>query len=228
MMCTKVERNQIFEAITRSALDPAECNYEEYGDGERVVHESGSDILIEISWVIPKGQSRKADYVLTRRVIDGKTFPVMHLASIKAAAPFVTEWADEARLISQMPDLWTENQRGRKLITDIQQTDSGNTPFTQDEQAQISAQLEAITNKVKEQFSLTSEQNRQVKEKLSEAAEASARMGRKDWLLLFGGAIFTLIVTGTVTPAVAGHIFTMVIDGLMHIFIGGEPPKPLK
>jgi len=88
--------------------------------------------------------------------------------------------------------------------------------------------LEAITNQVKEQFSLTSEQNEQIKEKLNEAAEASTRMGRKDRLLLFSGAIFTLIVTGTVTPAVAGHIFTMVIDGLMHIFIGGKLPKPLK
>lgn len=51
-------------------------------------------------------------------------------------------------------------------------------------------------------------------------------MGRKDWLLLFSGTIFTLIVTDIVTPGVAEHIFTMVIQGIAHLF-GGPPPQIL-
>ena len=67
-----------------------------------------------------------------------------------------------------------------------------------------------------------------IEERLDEAAEASKRMGRKDWLLLFSGIIFTLIIAGTVTPDVADHIFTAAINGLIHLFTGGsEPPRIL-
>ena len=53
-------------------------------------------------------------------------------------------------------------------------------------------------------------------------------MGRKDWLLLFGGTVFNLIVTDTVTPSVAGQIFTTVVHGLIHLFTGaGGPPQIL-
>lgn len=48
----------------------------------------------------------------------------------------------------------------------------------------------------------------------------------KDWLLLFGGSVLSLILTDIVTPRVAEHIFTMVIHGLSHLFAGGnEPPQ---
>jgi hypothetical protein len=88
------------------------------------------------------------------------------------------------------------------------------------------AQLQVIKRSVAEKFELTNEQIAHIDERLDEAAEASKRMGRKDWLLLFGGTVFNLIVTDTVTPGVAGHIFTMVVQGIAHLF-GGGPPQIL-
>ena len=116
-----------------------------------------------------------------------------------------------------------------KLIIEIQNNeDSGNTPFTNDEQDEIVAKLQAIKNFVAKNFQLTAEQIAHVEERLAEAAEATERMGRKDWLLLFGGTIFNLIVTDTITPGVAGHIFTTVVQGLIHLFTGaGGPPQIL-
>ena len=80
---------------------------------------------------------------------------------------------------------------------------------------------------MKERFDLTSEQIARVEKRLDEAAEASERMGRKDWILLFGGTILNLIVTDTLTPSVAGHIFTMTIHGLIHLFTGGSVPPQI-
>ena len=75
---------------------------------------------------------------------------------------------------------------------------------------------------------LTAEQIEHIDARLDEAEEASKRIGRKDWLLLFGGTILNLIVTDTVTPSVAGHIFTTVVHGLIHLFTGaGGPPQIL-
>jgi hypothetical protein len=125
-------------------------------------------------------------------------------------------------------DVWTGNEQVKDAFTAAQGEKAGNAPFTKDEQMQITAQLQGVKEQLKEQFELTSEQIAHIDERLNEAAEATERMGRKDWLLLFGGTIFNLIVTDTVTPSVAGHIFTTVIHGLIHLFTGtGGPPQIL-
>ena len=48
----------------------------------------------------------------------------------------------------------------------------------------------------------------QVEEKLDEAAEASSRMGRKDWFIYFLGTVTALIITSTVAAGVGEHIFS--------------------
>jgi hypothetical protein len=119
-------------------------------------------------------------------------------------------------------------QRGRELVAEIQQTDSGNRPFTEDEQRQVAAQLQEVKKRVKEEFDLTPEQQAHIDEGLDLAAEASKRLGRKDWRLLFYGTILNLIVTDAIPPGVAQHILVIVIHTLVHLFTGaGGPPQIL-
>jgi hypothetical protein len=66
----------------------------------------------------------------------------------------------------------------------------------------------------------------QAEERLDEAAEASKRMGRKDWLIYLLGTITGIVITATVPSGLGEHIFTMVIQGIAHLFTGGsEPPQ---
>jgi hypothetical protein len=100
-----------------------------------------------------------------------------------------------------------------------------NIPFTNAEQAAISAQLNEVKSYLKESLSLTREQFAEVEARINEAEAASRRLGRKDWLLLFIGTTTTLYVTGMVPPTVVQHITAMVLQGLGHLFgIGGGPP----
>jgi hypothetical protein len=141
---------------------------------------------------------------------------------------YLTDWANDVRSIIETPDFWEDLRGSRELIADIQHGDTGNAAFTQDEQKQIADQLQEIKGQLREQFGLTTEQLAQIEERLDEAAEASTRIGRKDWLLLFGGTILNLIVTDTITPGVAGHIFRTVVQGVIHLFTGaGGPPQIL-
>lgn len=85
--------------------------------------------------------------------------------------------------------------------------------------------MQEIKNQVREQFALSSEQMERIEERLDEVAEASKRMGRKDWLIYLMGTITALVITATVTGGVGEHILTMVIHALGHLFTGGsEPP----
>jgi hypothetical protein len=139
-------------------------------------------------------------YLVTYDVDDSHHLRYYLPRDVDSLTKTIREWADEVKLTTEAPDLWAGMQSSREFISDIQDGDSANTPFTEDEQNQIAAQLQEIKKQLKERFELTSEQMEQVEERLDEAVEASKRMSRKDWLLLFSGIIFTSIITATVTP----------------------------
>jgi hypothetical protein len=216
---TRQDRNELFKAISASKLDPAEFNLIVAESAARIIHTSGSDFLFG-------NDTSGRKYIGRARVVDGTQTSFEEGSSVSNLTRRIWQWANEIEEVSDIPDLWAEMQRNRELISEIEQANSDNSPFTEDEQRQISAQLQEIKNQIREQFELPSEQIEQINARLDRAEEASKRIGRKDWLLLFGGAILNLIVTDTVTPSIAGHIYTMVIQGIAHLF-GGGPPQIL-
>jgi hypothetical protein len=133
----------------------------------------------------------------------------------------VARWAIEIPEWMGASDLWKSIPESSAVPGDLT-PNSANTPFTSGEQAAISAQLKAIAESVKENYELTAEQSAKLDEKFEEAETASRRMGRKDWGLLFGGAVFSLILADVITPGVAGNILMMIEHGLGHLF-GGPP-----
>jgi galactokinase len=221
MTLTRIERNQLFEAIAASGLDPAECSLIEIGSKVLISHSRSSSTL-EFS---DAGKYSTPRYEVEYYVDDGHQSHY-EPRGLKYVLPILTKWGNEVKETTDAPDLWGELRRTREFVLNMQRTESGNTPFTQDEQRQIAAQLQETKEQINEQFELTDEQIEQIDARLDEAEEASKRIGRKDWLLLFGGTILNLIVTDTLTPGVAGHILTTVVQGIAHLF-GGGPPQIL-
>jgi hypothetical protein len=195
----------------------------------RVTHNSGS--VFEFSLRVTNDSLLKeftiddTRYEYKFSVVEGNS-ETGSTSSIKLVSTlYVPKWLAEIRLTVGVPDYWDEMKRGRQLLAESQK-DARNTPFTQDEQRQIAAQSQEMKKQVRAQFELTSEQMALVDEKLDDAAEASKRMGRKDWLIYFLGTITALIITTTVTAGVGEHIFNVVIHGLANLFTGGsEPPQ---
>ncbi len=215
MLWNKLERNKVYEAIRLNGVDPTECNLTLTDDEAVIAHNSG--LVFRIA------KTARRSYKITTIVEDGPTLTTT-IGGYADVAAYIGRWASDIAA----PGLWAEMQRNRELITNIQREGTNNTPFTQDEQKQIAAQLQVITKQLKEQFKLTNEQIERIEEWRHEATETSTRMGRKDWLIYFLGTITALIITATVTAGVGEHIFTMVVQGLIHLFTGGsEPPRIL-
>jgi hypothetical protein len=232
----KLTRNQFYETIVESGLDPVQCNYEETDtktdgtDSAVITHSSGSKFVMTekrpFSIFGRKVTSPRA--LITAEVVDGSDETYRTYWALDSVLPLLRDWATQVKQIIEVPDYWADMKHSGEFITDIQEGDPENTPFTQNEQDEIAAQLQGIKKSLSGRFELSSEQMERIEEKLNEATEASKRMGRKDWLLLFSGTIFNLIVTDIVTPGVAEHIFTMTVHGLMHLFTRGSvPPQVL-
>ena len=225
MRLTRLERNKIYEAIARSGADPNEFDFQQRPTEVVITHSSGSTFRFKEEWYggsYAFAASGYRAYKVSAVVKDGRDLKQSVEETFDQLIGVINRWADEVSKTVEAPDLWAEIRQGRRLISEIQETASENTPFTEDEKRQIAAQLQKIKEQVSEQFELTSEQIAQVDEKLDEVIEASKRMGRKDWLIYFLGSITALIITATVAAGVGEHIFSMVINGLAHLFTGGS------
>jgi hypothetical protein len=230
MYLTRPQKNNLFEAIARGGLDLGQCDLKTTPDGFTITHDSGSTLEAGIvtsrlrHYVVTNLGIGSGRFILLGIIKEGSSWQREVKGDVNDLLPAITKWAADVEEIINMPDYWADMKRGRTLIADIQDSqDAQNTPFEQDERDQIAAQLNRIRESLADKFELSNEQMEHIAEKFDEAAEASKRMGRKDWLLLFGGTMFNLIVTDTVTPSVAGHIFTTVVQGLIHLFTGGPP-----
>lgn len=241
MMLNKRERNKIYQRIVDSGLDTTEFDLEDTDDKVIIDHNSGSTfefsrkeeldketlLLDQLSGSVPNPPPITIYYSVKARVTDGindvyRATNVDYITIVK-----LPEWLREIKATVGVPDYWAEMKRSRASIAIIQSGNFPNTPFTLDEQTQIVAQLREVKKQVEQLYGLSSEQMTQVNEKLDEVAEVSKHLGRKDWVVIFAGTIFNLVVADTVTPGVAQHIFIMTLQVLVHLFTGGSIPPQI-
>lgn len=223
MLLNKRERNQFYEAIIKAKLEPAEFDLKDTNNKVIITNRSGSTFKFTRRIVKRIAEAVVYEYDVTARVTEGRTLidSVIDVESLLAV--YFPVWLNEIRLTIRAPDYWEEMKRRRQSLAKIQR-EPGNAPFTPDEQRQIAAWMAEITKQVKEQFELTTEQMERIEEKLDEAAEASKRISRKDWLMCFMGTISSLVITATVPVAVGDHIFSIAIQGIGHLFTGAGAP----
>jgi hypothetical protein len=140
-------------------------------------------------------------------------------------------WAEEIGAVlalrdkyEKTPDLWKMLRQGKDFLFSREDTD--NTPFTDSEQHQISGQLTQVEEYIKATHQLTAAQLTRLENTIHHVEEASRRIGRKDWILLFNGAVFSLILTDLVTPQTAQHVLLITVHALGQLFGHGMPPLP--
>jgi hypothetical protein len=134
-------------------------------------------------------------------------------------------WAAEIRYVTETTDLWAELKRVPEILAAAQAAEVSNQPFTADEQTEISRRLGEIKQLVREKFELTDDQLSAMDHTLDEVEGASKRLGRKDWLLMFYGAMMSVFLTDAVPPTVIQTALSTVVHGIAHLFGIGLPPS---
>jgi hypothetical protein len=218
MLPDKRVRNDIYKGVVAGRLDPRECTFDYDEDGGRITHVPSAayfDLRGDIG-----------HYVVTRVVGDTPPTSPPPFSWIVLEAR-VQDWAEDVKRDVETPDLWAELKREGEILSGARYADVQNTPFTPDEQAQIAEQLEQIKRSAQTTYALPDAQMRRLVAKLDEVLAASGRMGRKDWVLLFGGAMLGLILTDLLPPSAAQSILMTVLHGLEHLFGGGGGPHLL-
>jgi hypothetical protein len=128
----------------------------------------------------------------------------------------VSDWARTVRDVTDNPDLWANLDWAREYIK-LYATQHVNAPFSIAEQELISVRLRQIADSLGEVGKLTANQIRDIRETLDDLSEATARVGRKDWLLMFYGAILSLLVASLIPPDVVQQIMMPLIHVVAHM-----------
>jgi hypothetical protein len=235
-MLNKREKNKIYDAIVERKLDPAEFDLEDTDEKVVITHNSGSEFefspkTVNLAPVLVFGPIDNDDpftsveYEVKAIVAEGINETSTEPSIDYVITVNIPHWLREIQLTVGVPDYWEELKRSQESIAVIRREDFENTPFSEDEQRQISAQLQEIKNRL-EHFQLPREQMSQVEERLDKIEEASHHLGRKDWLIMVITTISPVVVSDIMPPGLMRHVFILVINGLIHLF-GGGPPQIL-
>ncbi len=214
MSFTKAQRNAIFGAIVTSGVDPAQYDLRVGKIGITIKHlQSGSKFYVEPGLI---------DYNIAAEVSHGEESDIT-VHDYAAVLDEIIVWVQAVVEDAKIPDLWSDLQRYRKLLSDDRYKNSENTPFTPDEQGQVIKRVREIQSYIEKYYDSSDEQASHIEARLEEAAMAGERIGRKDWILLFTGTMSSLIVTDSLPPQVAQHALIMILQGLAHLFgLGGH------
>lgn len=246
---TKRQRNEIFETLAASGVAPDTCKLDYVAGAPRLASDEALQALRDrlSGGFSPPAQRGTAD-AYVRHEVSGSSFRFKgdssrdghYVASMTVGHVFLrecsscvwnqlmenlAEWAKEVRYETDTPDLWAEFQRVPEILIVVQDARAINAPFTPAEQAQISNQFDEIKQLVREQYELTDDQLAAIDQRLDQAEEASTRLGRRDWAMMFYGGVMSTFMTDAVPPGVIQTVLITVLHGIGHIFgFGGPPP----
>jgi hypothetical protein len=224
VLLTKRQRNAIFETLAANGLDPASCALQDPASRAATVaslrHEASGS-----SFTLWPDHDQAGKYGASMSV-GSADFGRRSACDWQELMGSLVGWAKEIRYETETPDLWAELQQVPEILAAAQSAEQTNTPFTPDQQADVSRRIDQVKDIVRrENPELTAEQRSAIEETLNEIKEATTRVGRKDWVMLANGALLGLIVNDLVPPHVVQGMFSLLITGIGHIFgFGGPPP----
>jgi hypothetical protein len=128
----------------------------------------------------------------------------------------VETWLDDVKRDIETPDLWAELQGAAGLLGVGSGDLAENTPFTREEQEEITRQLQELAENAKREYSLSEVQMRVLNETVSYLVDAVGRLGRTDWRGLVIGMMLSFVLSVALPPDAARHIFFSIIRIIGH------------
>ena len=211
---TKKQRNALYDQIVTAGLDPARCDFADDEQDVRLTHNPTGSIF--------SAQLHKYEGYTVRKSIGDEPAEQFFEPTWSAVVNSATVWAESVEEFMKVPDLWAELRREKKFLSGDEYDSANNAPFSAAEQSRIGGQLREIKDYLADRYPLSDEEISEVEVRLDEVAAAARRVGRKDWLLMFYGVMFTLIVTALLPPDTVQRMMAVVSHGLGDLFGFGE------
>lgn len=236
MEITKIERNDLYRIIRKARLKPRDFTFRHEPESSVVAIQhprTGGWIGLSLDGDEPRAWELGMD-----RPLPNTSHDVVGLCLAARGRPeawkymlgIVTAWTSQIRErvadlerqerarreYEAIPDLW---EQAAKPGIPASEPDI-NAPFNSGERRQITAGIQTAKNLTESDPDITAEQMEAITRRLDETAEASKRLGRKDWLALLYGQILTLMTADLIPPHIVQGLFTGIMHAISPIFGG--------
>jgi len=131
---------------------------------------------------------------------------------------YFDRWAGFLAREVSAPDLWEAVRTGGELPGLSGDPKLSNTRFTPEEQSYLAQQLKEIHQFVEKTEHLQDDQKLFLEERFAYFDESSKRLGRKDWLNLFMGALLGTVINLAIPPDKINELFRFAGTALARLF----------
>ena len=135
---------------------------------------------------------------------------------------YLRNWLTFLKREQEAPDLWETLRQGTSLIEAAVASADDNRPFTQAEKDRISASLREIREHLRSTEALDEARQRFIDARLDYLAQASARLGRKDWINMTVGVLGNIAVGALFTTDSARELFR-IAGVVLRWLLTGQP-----
>jgi hypothetical protein len=223
----KSQKNSVFEIVQSAGLDPAEFEWTERRSIDSPIPAPALVHRPSNAWFTFDFDALAQHHLGHYSPGTETAEDVMRAGSWAAHLTNVAQWLQNLKREFYAPNLWDELAKQRELTAATEPSDDAdNAPFTLEEQEKIASQLREIRELLVRTERLEGERLRAVESRLDYLQEASTRMGRRDWLNIFYGAVFSWALTALVSPDSAREVLIAAAQGLGDLFGGGIPQLP--
>ncbi len=211
------QKAQIFEEIVEVGLSPTDFKWEDIASNvlkqteiERLIH-IPTDSYFEFDFTTGNGElnifSPAKERVRQKTITESWNYQLI----------LVIDWIHAVKREHETPDLWEAIREESVLIT--APSFEENEPFSADEQNLIRDKLDEFGKYLIEVHSVGPE----VKNRLDYLANASTRIGRKDWFLLLNGMLLNIVLQFALSSEVARELFRFAAQLLGQLLRGYLP-----
>jgi hypothetical protein len=227
---TRVQKNQVLEIINAADLDPTEFVWGEDLTEVNAIGAGRRPYTVEVLTHGPTGYAFKFDVLIDRASLwaifePGPDGPRKreHAGTWSYVAGYLERWADRVRADHRASDMWAELQQQRELMAgEIVE----NTSFTDQERAQITAQLREAKEYARANVELDRDQLHRIEAQLDYLVDAADRTGRLDWRNLLVGSFLSQVIQSLLPLAPVQQLLFVVLRGLAAVFGRGQPELP--
>jgi hypothetical protein len=132
----------------------------------------------------------------------------------------VREWLGYLKREIEAPDLWAEMGKYKTSVSLALPAQLLNEPISASEAEEIAEKIEILAEKIEQQFQLTSEQDKFVRNRLNYLAEAAKRQRSSDWVHTSIGVFVTIAMSLALAPERAKELwllFKVILGGFIHL-----------
>jgi hypothetical protein len=225
MLLMKSQKNDVFELIQKSELDP--FNFEWTTDSFR--DESLAQYI-----TVDKIVYKNSDYFFIFGFVGNEHYAFFspgdttmiqeaYTGTWMIQKQWFRNWLIYLKREIHSPDLWQELSRYELSKGDRISDETTNAPFTVYQAEQIIDGINKLRFHIEEQFSLNEYENKLVNDKLDYLIDAAKRQGRMDWIHTAIGVTFTLAASLNMSPDQANTIWSFIknaVSGVIQFLTG--------